>query len=431
MGLLDQFFGNADQTRALGLLGAGMMNGGFAKGAPLAMEYMAGAPDREMKRRMGLLQLQEAEQKMQDAERQRAFLANLPDPGFAAGQSALVGGGGPTTANASRIPAISPTHQMLYQGVKAGAVPIADYLKAVGPTERINKLDAKDFTPESVQRFNQSGNYADLVRLDKLHFADTGGSVTGLNPFTGQRVGGVEKTGNPFNDLILSDGTGGFRPNAPLVAAKQGIAKAGAARTDVRIENKMGDSLAKEIGPIMNDSAAAATGAAQQIDAAQRIIQAVDSNKIFAGPGASIRLKTAQIGELIGAGGKDSAEKIANTRATIRGLAEMTLQGRKQMRGQGAVTESESKLAERAISGDIDDLTAAEIKQLANASARSARFIYGEHQKKLNVVRGNPNMSQLAPFYEAQPMPEAPPTTPAPAVPTMRWNPQTRKLEPM
>ena len=75
-----------------------------------------------------------------------------------------------------------------------------------------------------------------------------------------------------------------------------------------------------------------------------------------------------------GLGGRDAADQIANTRQAIRGLAEMTLQGRKQMSGQGAITESESKLAEKATSGDINSLTNAEIKQLANASARAAKF---------------------------------------------------------
>lgn len=68
-GLLDTFFGNADQTRALGLLGAGMMNGGFAKGAPMAMEYMAGADERKLKR--GLLEAQMEETRAQAEERRQ------------------------------------------------------------------------------------------------------------------------------------------------------------------------------------------------------------------------------------------------------------------------------------------------------------------------------------------------------------------------
>lgn len=281
----------------------------------------------------------------------------------------------------------------------------------------INKLDVKDFTPASVAKFSQSGNYADLERMDKLHFADTGGGVTGMNPFTGKPVGSVPKSGDPFKDLVLADGNGGMRPNSPLINAKQGIAKAGA--TSVRIENKTGESLAKEIGPMMAESQVAATGAAQQIDAANRIVSAVDTNKVFAGPLATTRLKLAQWADVLNLGGKDDAEKIANTRSVVRGLAEMTLQGRKQMRGQGAITESESALAEKAISGNIDDLTPSEIKQLATASARSAKFVYGQHQQRLNVVKNNPNMAQMAPFYEPLALP-ADPVAPSAAV-TPDW----------
>ena len=301
----------------------------------------------------------------------------------------------------------------------------------------INKLDAKDFTPESVQRFAKSGNYADLVRLDKLHFADTGGTVAGLNPFTGQPVGSVPKTGNPFNDLIVSDGAGGLRPNSPLIAAKQGIAKAGATNVQVKTDVKTGESLAGQIGPMMKDSTALAEGAVKQVDAAQRIVRAVDTDKLYAGPGAGVRLKTGQVAQMLGIAGKDEAEKIANTREAVRGLAELTLQGRQQMRGQGAITESEGALAEKAMSGNVEDLTAAEIKQLARASERAARFNYAEHQRKLRVMQDNPSLQGVAPFYQGPQMPaevqQAAPAAAAAAQPapvaTMSWNPQTRKIE--
>jgi hypothetical protein len=105
--------------------------------------------------------------------------------------------------------------------------------KKFAPERQINKLDVKDFTPASVAKFNQSGNYADLERMDKLHFADTGGSIAGLNPFTAKPVGTVPKSGNPFSDLLLSDGQGGMRPNSPLIDAKSQVARAG--KTDVHV----------------------------------------------------------------------------------------------------------------------------------------------------------------------------------------------------
>ena len=66
-GLLDTFFGSPDQTQALGLLGIGMMRGGFGDGAAMAMQHLAGADDRKM--RKGLLEMQIEETRAQAEER--------------------------------------------------------------------------------------------------------------------------------------------------------------------------------------------------------------------------------------------------------------------------------------------------------------------------------------------------------------------------
>ena len=195
--------------------------------------------------------------------------------------------------------------------------------------------------------------------------------------------------------------------------------KSGTPSTNVSVS--MDKGIASQIGPMLKDERIQAQGAASQIDASDRIIQAVDTNKIIAGPTASAQLRLAQIGSVLGVTGKDTAETIANTRQAIRGFAELTLQGRKSMRGEGAITESEGKLAEKAFSGDIDSLTPAEIKQLANASKRAAEFNLGEYNRKLDVLRKDPSTAQLAPFYEVTRMP---------AAPTIKqYNPKTQKVE--
>lgn len=168
----------------------------------------------------------------------------------------------------------------------------------------------------------------------------------------------------------------------------------------MKVDNKMGESLAGQVGPMVKDTYTQAQGAIQQADAANRIIQAVDSGKIIAGPLAGGRMKVAQIGQMLGVAGKDEAETIARSRDVIRGLSELTLQGRKQMTGQGAITESEGKLAEKAMSGDIADLTPAEIKQLAAASARVAKYNYDNHQGNLQNLQQDPNTAGLAKFYK-------------------------------
>jgi hypothetical protein len=198
--------------------------------------------------------------------------------------------------------------------------------------------------------------------------------------------------------------------------------RSGVPSTNVNVALDKG--IAAQIGPMLKDAQIQAQGANSQIDAADRVIQAVDTNKVIAGPVASPQLKLAQIGSALGVTGKDTAETIANTRQAIRGMSELTLQGRKSMRGEGAITESEGKLAERAFSGDIDSLTPAEIKQIANASKRAAEFTLSEYNRKLKTLEKDPATAQLVPFYEVTRMP-------APTSPTgiKRFNPATGKLE--
>jgi hypothetical protein len=196
--------------------------------------------------------------------------------------------------------------------------------------------------------------------------------------------------------------------------------RSGTPSTNVSVS--MDKGIAAQIGPMLKDERIQAQGAANQIDASDRIIQAVNTNKIIAGPTASAQLRLAQVGSVLGVTGTDTAEIISNTRQAIRGFAELTLQGRKSMRGEGAITESEGKLAERAFSGDIDSLTPPEIKQLANASKRAAEFNLGEYNRKLDVLRKDPNTAQLAPFYEINRMP-------SPTAPIKKYNPVTRKVE--
>ena len=167
--------------------------------------------------------------------------------------------------------------------------------------------------------------------------------------------------------------------------------------THINMSNLLGKSVLNEVGPMLVSSKAGATGAVQQADAANRIISAVDTNKIFTGAGANQKLQIAQVGQMLGATGNTADEKINNTRQAIQGLAQLTLQGRQQMKGQGAVTESEGALAQRAISGDIN-FTAGEIKQLAEAAKRSGKFVYGQHQQMLGALEKD--QPSAVPYYQ-------------------------------
>jgi hypothetical protein len=189
--------------------------------------------------------------------------------------------------------------------------------------------------------------------------------------------------------------------NPAFAQYEMGMKRAGAPSVSVTMDK----GLAAQVGPMMKESKEKTIGAVKEIDAANQVIGAIDSNKMFTGPLANQRLSAAQIGSTLGVGGKDVTEKINNTRQAIQGLAEITLQGRQEMRGQGAITESEGKLAERAKSGDIS-LTPGELKQLAGAAKRAGEYTFNQHQTQLQAMSQNPETKQLIPYYNVGMMPE-------------------------
>lgn len=182
-------------------------------------------------------------------------------------------------------------------------------------------------------------------------------------------------------------------------------ARVSATAAGPKIEVKTGESLGAQVGPMMADASSAAAGAVRQVDNAKRMLDALDSGKVIAGPTAKYRLFGAQLADVLGYGGKDTAERIAQTRTTVQSLAKFTLGARSQLKGQGQITDFETKLLERAESGNIDDMTPGELRIVAKNADRTARLLYQQYEGKLKAVKDNPNWAPIAPFYEVPAMP--------------------------
>jgi hypothetical protein len=213
---------------------------------------------------------------------------------------------------------------------------------------------------------------------------------------SGETVKGAPKDPTEYREYVkASDPSNPNSFKGSFFEYQQALKKAGASN---QIMNA-GKDFTGQVGDIGKESRIATMGAVQTADAANRIIQAVDTNKLFTGIGADVRLAGAQLADGLGVGGKDTAEKIGNSRQAIQGLAQLTLQGRKQMRGEGAITESEGALAQRAMSGDIN-FTKGEIRQLAEAAKRSAKFQYDMHQNIINTMRTDPSTKGLIPYFD-------------------------------
>ena len=221
-----------------------------------------------------------------------------------------------------------------------------------------------------------------------------------------QQIAALPERIDPNKPFILVDG----KPVANPEYQKYEFNKAERGATRVsqnvtnRVENKASESVAGQVGPLLGASLTSAEGAMRVLDASDRVIRAMNSGKVITGPLANARVSGLQIGQMLGVGGKDSAEVLANTRQAIRGLSEMTLQGRKEMSGQGAITDRESALAEKATSGDINDLTAEEVKILANASARASRYQIQKHQNRVRNASALPGMENITPFFDVPAM---------------------------
>lgn len=274
----------------------------------------------------------------------------------------------------------------------------AKYRQMLGKENQINKLDAKDFTPASLAKFAQSGNYGDLERLDKLHFGDTGGQIAAFNPFTGTKVTATPKTGDPFKDLVIQGDGGQLVPNIPLVGAKTAISRAGAPVN--KIDIKTGESIANQVGPMLKESRASALAGAKLMESSNRILESLDKNQgVYVGPGADLRLKGAQVADLLGITGKDTKEKIVNTRKVIQGMAEQAVAARSQLGSQAQISNSEQELLNRATSGSASDMTVDEIRQLSKLSQRMASQMYELHSGQIQNMSADPSISGLAKFY--------------------------------
>jgi hypothetical protein len=89
--------------------------------------------------------------------------------------------------------------------------------------------------PELVKNYYESRNFG----RDKVEFKDVGGQLVPVTNY-GDRPEGVapiQKTGNPFSDLVTRNLEGQIVPNQPLVDVKGNVAKAGRPQINVDARN--------------------------------------------------------------------------------------------------------------------------------------------------------------------------------------------------
>jgi hypothetical protein len=165
--------------------------------------------------------------------------------------------------------------------------------------------------------------------------------------------------------------------------------------TNVSVSSPTGKSLSEPVGKRVDASLAKAEGAAGLMENANMIREALNTGNIIAGPLAGPRTKFAQVLAAAGAGDK---EKLQNTLSVAKGLAGLTLESRGELKGQGQVTDTETKLLERARSGDTE-LTLDELQQVVNISQRLAKRLWENHQTLLKTMEKDPAAAGSIEYY--------------------------------
>lgn len=183
------------------------------------------------------------------------------------------------------------------------------------------------------------------------------------------------------------------------------------AQVDVKVPIRLGESLAGKVGDIATEGRASASGAVDIVNTVGRVRTALTSGNVNLGPGSTVLNRIDQVAQVMGVGGKDTEERLVNTRNTIRGLAQFTVGARKSLKGQGQVSDYEGRLLTKAESGEISDFTIPELKDFLKVTERLARKSHAEHKRIIGVMSNSKDdaIKGLVPYFD---IPDLAPETP-------------------
>jgi hypothetical protein len=384
------------KTQGLLALGFGLLNSrgnlgqAIGQAGPQAMQAYSQANDaiqrkkqQEQAMQAQALQMQMSQQQIAEMQRQAAlaeaqrakddeFRKLIPSPQGQAASAALAGGGGPTVGNAAAMPKVDPFNQQLFEAMRLGQIKPMDYLTATKKDNAPIKLAAGE-------GLYQPGTYRPLA----------------LNPKEDTTPSAIKE----YNFAVQQGFKGSFQD---FTLAQK---RAGATNVSVSMDKGFGDAFAKDAAGSLATSRDQAKAAANTIGTLDRITSTLDSGKVALGPTAKFELFGRQLAESTGVGGKDNAEKLQNTRKMIQGAASLAVDGAAALKGQGQITEGERALVSRAAGGDVDSMTAPEIRALTGVLRKINMSRIEQHKAQLGNV--GKQFAPFVPFYDVQ-APEAP-----------------------
>jgi len=259
----------------------------------------------------GMRGQQLAEQELQDISRQRTegtqkALADFLRQAQGTPENAPGDGMGPT------LPAMAPDMRGAYsallqapdqglrqagmQGVMQTAQQQAQAQQATIDRERTMRI-LQTSTPQQaiaaglpvdvVKAYHESPNFG----RQEVNFQDVGGQLVPVTRF-GDRPEGVspiDKTGNPFSDMLVRDASGRIVPNAPLVEARTQVAAAGRpmVTVDARNFNTQESEQSRVYGRALGEQRAAITTAGieaprrlAQLDRMEQLLKGVEGGRL-------------------------------------------------------------------------------------------------------------------------------------------------------
>lgn len=228
------------------------------------------------------------------------------------------------------------------------------------------------------------------------------GGVGQVNKATGQIVGyqAPAKPDAPASGMV-PDGKGGWMMDPAYADFQLKKTAAGKAdpiqvNTGKSIEDKMVDRLDAGRGQAME--------AVSTIDRLNGMADALKNANI--GPGSGLKQGVERIAVTLGVAGNSAAERVANTQTLMRGLSEMTLSSRQMLKGQGQLSDMETRLLEKARSGDITEMTTQELGVVMDAAARAAEAQYKGYIDTRDRALSMPSMSPYGSFFAVPEMPK-------------------------
>ena len=183
--------------------------------------------------------------------------------------------------------------------------------------------------------------------------------------------------------------------------------------------------VGKNVAESINNTFVAAQGAQSTLRTIENIRPLIKAG-VYSGPLSTAPKVLDQLATSLGITGKDDSERLKNTAVAMQGLANIELQAAQQIKGQGAVTDFERKLIERAAAGNLQTFTQAEVLALLSGLEKTSRYKIQAHEKNLGRLRTVKDAEGFADFLSLDQ--QVPVSTPAPAG-VRKYNPATGRLE--